>query len=342
MNKTKPQRTPAFYDLHDTLYPDTCEPLKAAAQRSEVTLAACSRGAYPGQRLPDKVVNEVRTVGYWDADRPQSWGLDWHCNEGIELTYLSRGQLYFGLDDGEYWMQSRQIGITRPWQRHRLGNPNITACRLHWLILDVGVRRPNQAWHWPRWLASSRSDLAELTEMLSYNEHPVWPGDEEIDYHFSRLAGVVDRLPSASAESRFRLHIGGLIVALTEVLRRHQPQLDVGLSTARRSVELFLNMLPEHLDQPWDLEGMATACGLGRSRFAHYCRQLTNMSPVEFLTVCRVQAASRLLETEPRWSITQVGLACGFGTSQYFATVFHRITGQTPSEFRAVMRHRAA
>ncbi len=29
---------------------------------------------------------EVRTVGYWNAKHDQGWGLDWHRNEGIELT----------------------------------------------------------------------------------------------------------------------------------------------------------------------------------------------------------------------------------------------------------------
>ena len=155
-------------------------------------MSACARGLYPGHHLPHSVLPEVRTVGYWDAVHNQTWGLDWHFNEGIEITYVSRGQNYFAVDESEYWLKRGEIGITRPWQRHRLGNPNISACRLHWLILDVGVRRPNQAWTWPGWLASSSDDIAALTAILSHNGIRYGPLTGSSSYHFAKLAEVVD------------------------------------------------------------------------------------------------------------------------------------------------------
>ena len=327
-------RAPSFRDRDGVLVADSCEPLKEAADAGAVRLSACARGEYPGRRLPHGLLPEVRTVGYWDADHNQSWGLGWHFNEGIEISLVSRGQTYFAVDDGEYWLKRGEIGITRPWQRHRLGNPDIAACRLHWLILDVGVRRPNQEWRWPRWLASSTDDIAVLTAMLSHNEHPVWPADGEVELHFAKLAEVVDGWGLGFGESHLRLHISGLIVALTDLLGRQRPTLDTSLSSAQRTVELFLEALPEHVEEPWDLSSMAGECGLGRSRFAHYCKESTNMSPNEYLSACRLQAAKRLLICDRDRSITDVALAAGFGSSQYFTTVFHQATGQTPSDFR--------
>ncbi len=80
---------------------------------------------------------------------------------------------------------------------------------------------------------------------------------------------------------------------------------------------------------------MAKECGLNRTRFAHYCKQITNTTPAEYLTACRVEAAERLLRSPEAPSITDIAFSCGFGSSQYFATVFRRHTGQTPKEFRA-------
>ena len=327
-------RAPSFRDRDRVLVADSCEPLKAAVAKGAVRLSACARGVYPGHRLAHGLLPEVRTVGYWDADHNQSWGLDWHWNEGIEITYVSRGQIYFAVDGGEHWLKRGEIGITRPWQRHRLGNPNVSACRLHWLILDVGVRRPNQAWNWPRWLASSADDIAVLTSMLSHNEQPVWPADGELELHFAKLAEVVDGWGLGFGESHLRLHIGGLIVALTDLLGRQRPTLDTSLSSAQRTVQLFLQALPAHVDQAWGLHSMAAECGLGRSRFAHYCKEFTNMSPMEYLNACRLTAAQQLLEEQRERSITDVALAAGFGSSQYFTTVFHQHTGETPREYR--------
>jgi len=58
------------------------------------------------------------------------------------------------------------------------------------------------------------------------------------------------------------------------------------------------------------------------------------MTPIEYLNSCRVEAASHLLLNQPDLSITQVAYACGFNSSQYFATAFQVFKGCTPSKFR--------
>ncbi len=323
-----------FRFAHQAYFADTCEPLKRAAARGDVQLRARGRGAYPGASLPEKALPEVRSFGCWDAAHNQEWGLDWHRNEGIELTYLSRGKVHFGVDNGvnnqEFLLKRGDLTVTRPWQLHRVGNPGVTACHLHWLILDVGVRRPNQAWNWPKWLVSSASDIQSLTAMLSHNEQPVWQANDEVEYYFEQLVVAIEPFN----ESRAKLYITGLLVAITELLHHHRPTLDKSLSSAQRTVELFLASLPERVDAPWDLAMMAAACGLGRSRFTHYCKEITNMSPIEYLTCCRVEAATHLLRTQCQLSITDVVLRCGFDSSQYFTKVFHSRAGCSPRDYR--------
>src|SRR3712207_5072971 len=114
---------------------DTCEPLKRAAEQGQVRLVARGRAGYPGPPLPSRELREVRNVGYWDADHDQPWGLDWHRNEGLEITYVSRGRVTFSVDQQEFLLSDGDLTITRPWQVHCVGNPHISACRLHWIIL---------------------------------------------------------------------------------------------------------------------------------------------------------------------------------------------------------------
>ena len=38
-------------------------------------------------------------------------------------------------------------------------NPNIGFCKLHWFIIDLGVRKPQQEWVWPDWVILSIDDL---------------------------------------------------------------------------------------------------------------------------------------------------------------------------------------
>ncbi|UCD29272.1 MAG: AraC family transcriptional regulator [Planctomycetota bacterium] len=324
-----------FQDKDKVYYADTCERLKQAAKQNEIYLRAWSRGSYPGERLPRKSLTEVRSIGIWDAAHNQSWGLDLHCNEGIELTYLARGKAAFEVDGRTWILRKGHVTITRPWQFHRVGNPNVTASRLYWLILDVNVRRPNQSWRWPEWLICSQDDLNQLTRLLRHNEQPVWPADGEITRCFAKLADLLEHRQPNESETKLKLYINELIIAVMEMLQRKQIPLDAHLSTSQRAVEMFLTALSEHVDHDWNLNGMADQCGLSRSQFSTYCKQITNMTPIEYLTHCRLEVAAKLLQEHPEMSITEVAFACGFNSSQYFATIFQFRNGCSPSDFRS-------
>ncbi|HOD81932.1 MAG: Exoenzyme S synthesis regulatory protein ExsA [Planctomycetes bacterium ADurb.Bin126] len=313
---------------------DTCEPLRQAMQGGQVKVHAATHGAYPGTALPAHVLPEVRTIGYWDAACAQDWRLDWHRNEGIEITYLGRGRLDFAVDDQEFRLQPGQLTITRPWQAHRVGGDSIPPSRLYWLILDVGVRRPNQDWRWPAWLVLSDEERKTLTTLLRQNEQPVWPADQQVAACFERVGKLLGDALVPACRTRLVLRINELLLAVLDMLRTHDIHMDPTLTSAQRSVQMFLDELGERLAQPWTVDSMAAACGLGRSRFTHYVRKLANCSPAVALTRWRVQAAERLLRARADMTITDVAMACGFGSSQYFATVFRQVTGRTPREIR--------
>ena len=88
-------RSAIFLSPGATYHADRCEPLRQAVARGAVRLKTFARRGYPGKPLPPRMLPEISTVGFWDATGPQGWGLDWHRNEGIELTYLARGKTEF-------------------------------------------------------------------------------------------------------------------------------------------------------------------------------------------------------------------------------------------------------
>lgn len=313
---------------------DTCRSLRVAAARGEVRLTALARGSYPGRHLSPHVLPEVRSVGFWNAAHHQSWGLNWHRNEGVELTYLARGTLNFAVDQNTHMLHKGDVTICRPWQPHRVGAPHITASRLYWLILDVGVRRPEQAWRWPDWLVCTPADRQELTRLLSENNRSVWPAAPEIETYFQRLGEVVEQASGPHLATRLALHVNELLVAVLEMLQRRQAAPVRASGEAQRRVELFLHELPARLQEDWPLRAMAGHCRLGRSQFARYCQELTNMTPRQYLQTCRITAAQRMLRGHPERPITQVALDCGFSSSQYFAAVFHQRVGQSPRTWR--------
>lgn len=330
-----PNRPAIFRSDHELFHADTCDPLQAAADRGELDLWAMGRGTYPGQRLGAGAPAELCSMGLWDAHQPQSWGLDWHRNEGLELTYVLAGHLPFSVDGRTHELGPGAFTITRPWQRHRVGNPTVGASRLFWLILDLGVRRPNQPWKWPRWMLLDPTLQQRLTDQLRHHEATVWQADKELALWFDKLALLCREKPDARVNSWLRIAINGLYVALAEHLNGKRLRLDERLSSAERTVSLFLEELRLRVEEPWTLETMAAECGIGRSRFNHHCRKLTNLTPLRYLIQCRLEHARRLLSSAPEMSITDVAFASGFSSSQYFATTFRRAYGQTPRRSRS-------
>ncbi|MDQ3003268.1 MAG: helix-turn-helix domain-containing protein [Fibrobacterota bacterium] len=326
---------PSIYiDLETVYHADKCEPLSMAAEQGELRLWNWGRGTYPGKRLGADALQEICSIGVWDATKKQNWGLDWHRNEGLEITYLEQGGLAFSVDDWEGRMRPGHFTVTRPWQKHRVGDPLIGSSRLHWLILDLGVRQPHTPWRWPDWLVLSQRDLAELTENLRGNERPVWTSSREMESCFKKIAVTLKESEQASLESRLKVQLNELFLSILDLQRNSDMVLNPDLSSAQRTVNFFLASLPKHLDFPWDLKAMAKQCGMARSQFTMHCRNLTNCTPMQFLVDARIEAAKAMLSERLDLNISDISGLCGFQTSQYFATQFRKRAGAAPAEYR--------
>ena len=283
----------------------------------------------------------ICSIGFWDAKRDEPWGEDWQRNEGIEITFLDTGKCTIVIDGESHVLQAGNLTITRPWQLHRVGGVPPTAGRLHWLILDVGMRRPNQPWRWPSWLMMTEGDRRKLTTILRHNEQPIWAATAEIRHCFQKIGQAIEADQAGSKISRLTVHINELFMLLLEMFCEKDIVLDESLSGARRTVEIFLTRIPESLENlsyPWSVRSMAKQCGLGITHFTQRCREITNVTPAQYLHNCRLEAASHLLREQPQKNVTQIALACGFSSGQYLASVFRHRFGVSPQAFRTTSR----
>lgn len=332
------QKVPIYSDEGRTYHADSCDPLVAATTVGKLHLSALARGTYPGAPIPDGILQGIRSIGLWDATQVQDWGLPWHRNEGIELTWLETGSMPFQMENTTYQLKPGNLTITRPWQPHKVGNPNVGVGRLHWIILDVGIRQPHQEWEWPVWMVLTPDDISELTQFLRENEEPVWDAGKDMENCFLQIAKTISVTDIPGNASRLAVYINELYLHLLEMFRSQNVHLSKSLTTARRSTELFLDALKGNVAEQWTLESMAEYCGLGVTRFVHYCREITNRTPVQYLNQIRVEKAAALLLSQPDSSVTDIAFECGFSSSQYFATVFKQHYKCTPRAFRKPVR----
>ncbi len=330
--------SPIYQDQANRFEIDGCGPQFKAVLEGKIELHALSKGHYPGKRMNSNILPGLTNVGFWNCRGSLDWGLDSHRNEGLEIVFLETGGMGFEVDGKVHSLQAGNLTVTRPWQLHKLGDPNIGRGKLYWLILDVGVRRPNQEWTWPSWVVLSLKDLAELTRKLRHGEQAVWVANPQMRQVFRDLADCVVRWNEPRVGSRLAVAINRLLVELLDVLAEQQLEESPSLVTRRRTVELFLNDLVENplsCAEPWTLEGMAAQCGMGITAMAKYCKELVNIGPVAFLNQCRIDHAARDLRETQGISVTQIALRVGFNSSQYFATLFRKRHQMTPVQYRS-------
>ena len=88
----------------------------------------------------------------------------------------------------------------------------------------------------------------------------------------------------------------------------------------------------EHIHEPIALEDAAASCGLSLSRFKSKFREETGITPRAFINYVKVAGARELLKQG--LSVTETSARLGFDTPNYFATIFRKYTGRTPSQYR--------
>jgi AraC family transcriptional regulator len=148
---------------------------------------------------------------------------------------------------------------------------------------------------------------------------------------------LVERLWRESAEGLTMLEADGLSLALVALLVRasrpnpRKPQPHHILSN--RLLGRMLEYIEDHLADEFSVSDLSHAAGGSTTEITSGFRAATGYSPWQFVLRRRVERAQSLL-TSSQLAMTEIALACGFSSSQHFATAFKKQVGTTPSAFR--------
>lgn len=81
------------------------------------------------------------------------------------------------------------------------------------------------------------------------------------------------------------------------------------------------------------VQEMANMIGMNADAFSRFFRHRTGRTPNRYLIDYRLGIAARML-LNTKYSVSEVGFACGFNTICHFNRLFRESKGCTPSEFR--------
>ncbi|MDW9698915.1 helix-turn-helix domain-containing protein [Sinorhizobium meliloti] len=106
------------------------------------------------------------------------------------------------------------------------------------------------------------------------------------------------------------------------------------LSEEYRKMQHVIDHILSNLDKPLPVEGLARISGLSRAHFSRAFAASEGMPPAEFVLQKRLQRAVKLLTKTADLPVKEVAILSGFEDPNYFAKVFRRVFGASPTEFR--------
>ena len=148
-----------------------------------------------------------------------------------------------------------------------------------------------------------------------YNEQELIYAVEEAMQHASRFIKKKNRKESNSEEIS---------------LSKEEGNESVRLSLIREDIRTYIG---KNYQDDISMQSAAQFMGYSEAYFCKLFKQCFRVNFSAYLNEYRIDKA-KVLMADPRINIKDIGIACGYSDSNYFARVFKRITGQTPSEYR--------
>ncbi len=272
-------------------------------------------------------------AGTWRTAK-RRW-LPQHRNPGLEVICVTGGHAEWVVEGVTHRVPPGSVFFTWPWERH--GGVRDPQPGLDLVYVVIRMRRayrrapPRRELAWHRGLSLTGVAGRQVIRALQQAEGRVFPLAAPLLSLTTRLVGE-HHATRPMGESMIGALSAAALMELTRIVTAPDPR-QAGVRDTESRVQRFVEQLASRCDEPWSVEAMAAACGLGRSRLTDLVRRQTGDPPLILLNRLRVERAKlRLKQTDAK--VIDIALACGFSTPQYFCRVFRDYTGQTPMAYR--------
>lgn len=265
-------------------------------------------------------IPEVPMIGRYRYSRAHT-GLEQHAHTGaVEICYLAKGTQLYRVGRRDYVLRGGDVFVTFPDEQHSTGEAPEEKGSLYWLHLIL-PRRPS------RFLNCAPADARVLVGQLLAIRHRHFKGAPILQTLLDEIILVGSAKRNPLGRIAISTKLAAYLLKVIECSRRHPKP---ALSPATHQL---LRMIETQIEGPLAIRDLAARMGLSVSRFKTRFKQEIGIPPAEYVQRCKIVAAKILLSNR-KLTITDIAFRLNFSSSQYFATVFKRYTGQSPRTCR--------
>ncbi len=251
---------------------------------------------------------------------------DWHSHRAFELVFVIEGATAWEFqDDATKEVTGGHFIVVPPGVVHRAVRSIRKPSSICGVFINPECRQCGKN------TTFTKQDIYFINSVLSKSASAVAPFGRELMAHLNRM--VVAKLgferdeKNPLAKANLRTLACSVIMEAICCLVATPPGEPTAVITAAK------NYLRQHVQNPIQMPDLIKHMGFSRSYLFSIFKMETGMTPNDYYVRIRIERAQELL-IESTASVTAIAMDTGFSSSQYFSSVFRKITGQTPLEFR--------
>ena len=271
-------------------------------------------------------VTEIVTVHSYEFD--PSFAFAGEAHDFWELVYVDRGAVEITRDGESVILPQGSILFHQPNEFHTIKSHNSAPS----LLIVSFVCRSAAMSHFVKYQGTMNKSLRPILSAIAAeaeNTYILPKNDPDLKMLVRRNTAAI------GGEQMIKSYLEQFLVLMIRSISEHR---DISLFTSQKKLETHLvseikGFLRERLTQKIRIEDICSAFGYSKTYLSQLFKNQCGISLMTYYNQKKIEYAKKLI-AENSYTFTQISNQLSFDNPQYFARVFKRITGQTPSEFR--------
>jgi AraC-like DNA-binding protein len=264
----------------------------------------------------------VKPLGIHFMDNGSGWVVKNHRHSFFEAHYVTEGKVWTTLNGKEYEIEAGEFYIMPPGTFHSHRQCN-------------GVKHIGFALRWElagNFGTDDRNSKLFINSLFSLESCPIRDNGRVYD-------GMMDILTSAKKGSRvlnLQLSFFRLIMSFSDFsISNAVGSVDIinRSFVDRNTVKIAVRFVEENYSQNIDVTDVAKSVHLSYSQLLRMFKAHTGKTVNQYINQVRINKAQYLLKCTDR-DIEAIAGETGFQSSIYFCSIFRKITGMTPGQYR--------
>ncbi len=189
-----------------------------------------------------------------------------------------------------------------------------------------------------RWVHFYGNVLHEFLAEQAFDQHSLWTIQ-----HLPSLEKVHEQLLREAESNSFLqlLQLSTLTYTfLMEFITNASPKTSVRRQEFDDRIQTLLPSMQRMACEPFELDYWAKQTGVSTYYFCRLFKRATQMTPMQFITLCRLQISKQWLLDKKEMTVKEIALKAGYPSISYFNKRFLEQEGMTPTEYRMLYDRR--